>query len=102
MNLETAPLTTVNAPQAKTSPFGSVVRTLTKLFIPEPSADQLVPFQRAMRFAFTPPAVVNSPPATKSPFGSIVRATSRMEITEPSADQRAQDQGASQLAVRPP
>jgi hypothetical protein len=38
--------------------------------LPLPSADQLVPFQRAMRDALTPPAEVKLPPATSSPFGS--------------------------------
>jgi hypothetical protein len=44
----------VNCPPATRSPFGSTVRAVTSagpntLLIPEPSADQLVPFQRAMR-----------------------------------------------------
>ena len=30
--------------------------------------DQVVPFQRAIRLAGTPPAAVNTPPTTRSPF----------------------------------
>jgi hypothetical protein len=36
---------------------------LTVLFIPEPKADQALPFHLAIRLAVTPPAVVKSPPA---------------------------------------
>src|SRR5712672_2696956 len=50
----------VKYPPATTSPFGSVVRAMTLApntwLIPEPSADQLVPFQRAIQEALTPPA----------------------------------------------
>src|SRR5262245_15801185 len=68
--------------------------------IPEPSADQFVPFQRAIRFALTPPAIVNVPPATRSPFGNVVRAdTAPLVQPVPSADQPAPSHRAVLLAL---
>ena len=58
----------------------------TPLFIPEPSADQLLPFHLAMYFAELPPAVVNKPAAYSSLPDSASAYTTR-SIPEPSADQ---------------
>ena len=56
------------------SACASFVSAQTAPLIPEPSADHLVPYQRAMLEALPPPAEVKSPPATRSPFGSVVSA----------------------------
>ena len=55
-----------NPPTYKSVPFTARAKTcpawLPPLWvIPVPSADQLVPFPRAMLFALTPPIVVNEP-----------------------------------------
>src|SRR5262245_66021167 len=71
-------------------------------FVPEPSADQLVPFQRAMLEALTPPANVKVPPATRSPFGSVIRAATPPFVPEPSADQLVPSQRAMRAALTPP
>src|SRR5206468_3441984 len=60
--------------------------------IPEPSADQLLPFHLAMIFAPLSPAVVNTPPAYTSPPDTASAYTERAlrsssPIPEPSADQ---------------
>jgi hypothetical protein len=58
------PPAVLKLPPATMSPFGSVVRALTKATVvpdqlsPEPNADQLVPSHRAMRLALTPPTLV--------------------------------------------
>src|SRR5688572_17073353 len=75
--------------------------------MPPPSADQLVPFQRAMRFAARPPALVKSPPATSAgPLPSSWTASASTEadafIPLPSADQAFPSHCAMQLAGTPP
>jgi hypothetical protein len=67
--LASAPSAVVNAPAATNVPSLRAASACTTPFIPAPSADQEVPFQRATRPHGTPPAVVNLPPATTSPFG---------------------------------
>src|SRR6266702_3312489 len=56
------PPAVVKLPPAYTS-LPDTASADTALFIPEPSADQLLPFHLAMELAALPPAVVNSPPA---------------------------------------
>src|SRR6185503_10303088 len=97
-------------PPATRSPFGSTAKAPTNgpktSDIPDPSADQLMPFQRAMRLALTPPAVVNPPPATTSPLGVVARARTQSftpePSPEPSADQLVPFQRAMRLALTPP
>src|SRR4030095_5476721 len=88
----TAPLRVLPATR---SPFVSTVSACTSAFTPAPSADQLVPSQRATRLALTPPALVKSPPATRSPFGSIVRHFTSLFAPRPSADQFVPSQRAT-------
>ena len=68
---------------------------------PLPNADQLAPFQRAMRLALAPAAVVNSPPAyTSVPLTAMART---LEFRPPaSADQLLPFQRAMWLAATAP
>src|SRR5437879_5051055 len=86
------PPAVVKSPPAYRS-LPDTANALTKLFMPEPSAVQLVPFHLAMRLAMLPPAVVKWPPAytllpdtasatTAGPLNGSVGP-----IPEPSADQ---------------
>jgi hypothetical protein len=84
------PPAVVNEPPAIRSPFVKVLMAKTSLFIPVPNADQLAPFQRAMRLTVTPPAAVNPPPAMMSPFESVVRVpTPPFSPEDSAADQLA-------------
>src|SRR5262245_4322334 len=88
---------------ATRSPFGIVFRGATLPGSPEPIADQLEPFQRAMLPALTPPAPEKLPPATRSPFGRIAREfTSLFMPSGSSADQLVPFQRAIRLAPTPP
>src|SRR5262245_61491177 len=98
----------MNSPPATMSPFGRVVRASTALDdeVPEPKADQLVPFHRARR-PLAPPTVLNMPPATRSPFGGVVRAATKVNVDDhltpvPSAAQLVPFHRAMLLALVPP
>ena len=49
------------------SPLGSVASACTTWFMPAPSGDHDVPFQRATNLAGTPPAVWKLPPTIERP-----------------------------------
>jgi hypothetical protein len=68
------PPAVLKLPPATTSPLGREASAYTMLFVPEPSADQAVPFQLAILLAARPPARVNAPAATSSPLGNVVKA----------------------------
>src|SRR5262245_51482782 len=70
--------------------------------MPAPSADQPVPFLRAILLVDAPPAVVNTPPATRSPFDSVVKARTLASMPAPSADQLPPFQRATLLVPTPP
>src|SRR5262245_50877489 len=94
-------------PPATTSPFGRDFRANTTSFMyrpanPEPSADHVEPFHRAMRLALTAPATVNAPPATTSPLGSTVSAPTPEFSPMPMDDHVAPSHRAIRFAGRPP
>lgn len=65
MELAAAPPAVVKSPPAYTSEPVTASAS-TDPFIPEPRADQALPFHLAMWLAATSPAVVNLPPAYTS------------------------------------
>jgi hypothetical protein len=67
-----APLTKL--PPTSSVPSGATARQLTTCDTPDPRADQLMPFQRAMKLAGAPSIVLKSPPTTRSPLGITARA----------------------------
>ena len=73
--------------------------------MPEPTADQELPSQAAMREAATPPALVNSPPAKSFPWYTA-RASTRASVPTfgpaPSADQAFPFHLAMRFTVTPP
>src|SRR5437867_2901762 len=69
--------------------------------IPEPNADQLLPFHLAILVAASPPAVVKSPPAYRS-LPDTVSAYTPPFIPEPSADQLLPFHLAILVAALPP
>src|SRR5437899_3239453 len=70
-------------------------------FIPEPSADQLLPSHLAMFVAALPPAVVKAPPAYRS-LPETASAYTLPFIPEPSAVQVLPSHLAMSLAALPP
>src|SRR6185503_11881343 len=74
--------------------------------MPLPSADQPAPFQRATRFAATPPALVKSPPAkSHGPCAANARTLALdtpPATPPPTADQCTPSQRAIPLAAFPP
>ncbi len=86
-------------------PNVSVIQVLSN---PEPRADQVEPFHRAMRFAETPPAVVKLPPAYKFPLPSkAIALHASVPVTVPAnpvprADHPEPFQRAIRFAVIPP
>src|SRR5437016_5796822 len=83
------PPAVVNAPPAYTS-LPDTASASTVQFIPEPSADQLLPSHLAMLLAALPPAVVNPSPALYTSLPSTANAyawESEPAIPEPRADQ---------------
>lgn len=102
---DTRPPAIVNHPPATRSPLGSVASAITSdepPLIPAPSADQLVPFHRAMLSAGTPPAVVKWPAATTSPFGNVARAHTGPSMPVPRGNHVVPFQCATRSAGRPP
>ena len=73
----------------------------TSPFIPEPSADQLLPFHCAMALADTPPAVAKLPPAYNV-LSDTASASTLASIPEPRADQLLPFHCAMELADTPP
>src|SRR5205823_9752504 len=71
------------------------------LLIPEPKADQLLPFHLAMLVAALPPAVVKSPPAYRS-LPDTASADTNWFIPEPKADQPMPSHLAMLVAALPP
>src|SRR5438477_10254432 len=65
MSLAGLPPAVVNAPPTYRSPPDSA-NANTVLFMPEPSADQLLPFHLAMLVAALPPADAKKPPTYRS------------------------------------
>src|SRR5262245_17489642 len=97
----------VNLPPATRSPFGSTARARTlegasPPLMPEPSWYQLVPSQRAMQEALTPPATVKSPPTTRSPLGSVSRACTSRFVPLSITNQFVPSHRAMLLAPCPP
>src|SRR6266567_1985753 len=89
---DTFPPAVAKSPPAYRS-LPDTASALTSQFIPEPSADQLLPSHLAMFVAGPPPAVVKLPPAYRS-LPETASACTRREksalsppIPEPSADQ---------------
>src|SRR5262245_19765914 len=104
MRLAATPHAAVNQPPATRSPFSSVRSTATVPSIPEASADQLAPLQRAMFLVGTPPASEKRPPATRSPFGSVaivltIAVDGSVLIPVPRADQLVPFQRAMHLEL---
>ena len=91
-----------NSPPTTRSPSLPWASSCTVASAPVPKADQLVPFQRAMRLAGTPPALVNRPPAIRSPLASTRSDVTALFMPEPSADQLEPFQRAMRLAAAPP
>jgi hypothetical protein len=82
----------VKLPPTRRSPVAVTARAETlagdiEFVMPEPSGDQVEPFQRAMLRQTTPPAVENKPPAIKSPFGMDTSARTVPLMPLPNADQ---------------
>src|SRR2546428_675283 len=88
MLLAEPPPAVVNWPPAYRSP-PDTASAHTVLFIPEPSAVQLLPFHLAIRLAAPPPAVVKDPPAYTSLPNTTKAATPGYTpfIPEPTAVQ---------------
>src|SRR5213593_4207952 len=87
MPLAALPPAVVKSPPAYRS-LPDTASAYTTLSIPEPSADQLLPFHLAIRLAALPPAVVNPPPAYRS-LPDTASAHTMAFIPEPSAVQLA-------------
>src|SRR5262245_15052918 len=100
------PPAVVNAPPATRSPFGRTARAYTFGGENKPNieaiGDQVVPSQRAMAVAITPPATKKEPPATRSPFGRTARADTSWSVPVLSVDQLVPSQRAMLLAFIPP
>ena len=107
MEVAKLPPAVVNSPPAYTL-LPDAANAYTYSFIPEPRADQLVPFHCAMRKAWLPPAVSNSPPAytllpdTASAYTKGPNPPSPPDNPEPRADQLLPFHCAMLLAAMPP
>src|ERR1035441_2443592 len=74
---------------------------LTRAFIPEPKADQVLPSHLAIYLAEVPPAMVKSPPAYRS-LPDTARALTSLAIPDPMLDQTLPSHRARKTARSPP
>jgi len=95
----------MNLPPTKRS-VPEIARAFTPLHwsstaIPDPKADQLLPFHLATFVAAVPPAEVNQPPAYRS-LPDTARANTSLFSPEPKADQLLPSHFAMLVAAVPP